>query len=132
MTERAIQTRVNSDRTMTLRQSLHLPEVFNKCLWPFILSHTAYLWNNLPNGHHGLTTLEIFTGVKQNVLVVRNEKTWGCRLYVLDPKLQDGKKLPKWSHRLRREQYLAKPLLHAISIELIRNLNTRCISHNSM
>lgn len=31
---------------------------------------------------------------------------WGCPAYVLDPKLQDGKKLPKWKPRARRGMFL--------------------------
>ena len=59
---------------------------------------------------------------------LRSEKTWGCPAYVLDPKLQDGKKLPKWDPRTRQGQYLYRSPKHASSVRLIRNLNTGCIS----
>ena len=52
----------------------------------------------------------------------------GVSSNVLDPKLQDGKKLPKWSPRTRRGQYLVKSPIHASSVGLIRNLITGCIS----
>jgi hypothetical protein len=46
---------------------------------------------------------EIFSGVKANISeIVRRLKVWGCPVYVLDPTLQDGKKLPKWVPRARR------------------------------
>ena len=60
--------------------------------------------------------------------VLRSEKTLGCPAYVLDPKLQDGKKIPKWSVRTRRGQYLGKSPVHARSVGLIKNLNTDFIS----
>ena len=93
-------------------------------LWPFTLTHAAYLWNILPNGSFGLSPIEIYTGAKMAVRALRSEKTWGCPAYVLDPKLQDGKKLPKWDHRTRRGQYLGRSPNHASSVGLIRNLNT--------
>ena len=60
--------------------------------------------------------------------MLRNEHTWGCPAYVLDPKLQDGKKLPKWDFRTRQGQYLGKSPKHSSSIGLVRNLNTGFIS----
>ena len=47
---------------------------------------------------------------------------------MLDPKLQDGKKLPKWDPRTRQGQYLGRSPKHASSVGLIRNLNTGFIS----
>ena len=49
-------------------------------------------------------------------------------MYVLDPKLQDGKKLPKWVPRARCGQFLGISPDHASSIGLIRNLTTGKIS----
>ena len=85
-----------------LHQVFHWPEFFDMRLWPFVVSHVAYLWNHLPNASHGLTPLEIFTGTKQGVNVLWNEKTRGCPAYVMDAKLQDGKKLPKWNPRAQQ------------------------------
>ena len=86
------------------------------------------MWNVLPNGVHGLTPEEIYSGTKLDNKVLRSERTWGCPAYVLDPKLQDGKKLPKWSPRTRRGQYLGKSPVHASTVGLIRNISTGCIS----
>jgi hypothetical protein len=48
--------------------------------------------------------------------------------YVLQPKLQDGKKLPKWVPRTRRGQYLGSSTNHASTIAQIRNLVTGHVS----
>ena len=53
---------------------------------------------------------------------------WGCPVYVLDPKLQDGKKLPKGDPQTRQRQYLCKPSAHASSVGLIRNLRAGYVS----
>ena len=133
--ERAIQTVTHSARTMMLHQALLWPEQFDMRLWPFALEHAAYLWNNIPDSSYvvnnvvtGISPIELFTGVTQKMSTLKNEHTWGCPAYVLDPKLQDGKKLPKWDFRTRQGQYLGKSSKHASSIGLIRNLKTGFIS----
>ena len=45
-----------------------------------------------------------------------------------DPKLQDGKKLPKWQARARRGQYLGTSPDHSSTVGLIHNLRTGFIS----
>ena len=105
--ERVIQTVVTSARTMMLHQALLWPEYFDMRLWPFALDQAAYLYNRLPRDPLSvLSPLEIHTGAKLDKSVLRSEKVWGCPAYVLDPKLQDGKKLPKWDHHTRQGQYL--------------------------
>ena len=52
----------------------------------------------------------------------------GCSVYVLDPRLQDEKKLLKWRPRTRKEQYLGMFPNNEISVGLTRNLNTGFIS----
>ena len=93
--ERSIGTVVNSARTMMLHQALLWPEQFDMRLLPFALSHAVYLWNRLPHATYPSTPLEIYTSIKQDKTTLRNEKVWGCTCYVLDPRLQDGKKIPK-------------------------------------
>jgi len=49
---------------------------------------------------------------------------FGGPVYVLDPKLQDGKKLPKWSPQCRCGQYLGPSPNHSTKIGHILNLRT--------
>ena len=103
--ERAIQTVVHSARTMMLHQAILWPEKFDMRLWLFALEHVSYLWNDIPDAGYdvnhvmpdvgGIAPIEFFTGVTKDVEILRNENKWECSAYVLDPKLQDGKKLPK-------------------------------------
>ena len=92
------------------------------------MDQAAHLYNHLPNKYSLLAPLEIFTGSKIDPAIIRNEMIWGCPAYVLDPKLQDGKKLPKWDPHTKQGQYLGKSLAHVSSVGLIRNLRTGCIS----
>ena len=97
-------------------------------LWTFALDQAVYLYNHLPNKFSRVAPLEIFTGTKLDSSILRNEKAWGCPAYVLDPKLQDGKKLPKWYPQTRQGQYLWKSGTNESSVGLIRNLRTGYIS----
>ena len=126
--ERGIQTVVNSARTMMLHQALMWPEHFDMRLWSFALDYATHLWNHLPNRDGGLSPMEIFSGSKSDYSSVKTAKTWGCPAYVLDPRLQDGKKIPKWDPRARRGQFVGISPRHASNIGMIRNLSTGYIS----
>ena len=73
--EREIPIVMNSTRIMMLHQVLLWPEHFDMRLWPFALTHTAYLWNILPNESFGLSPIEIYTDTKMDVRALRSENT---------------------------------------------------------
>ena len=75
-----------------------------------------------------MTPEEIFCGTKIGTDILCRSHVWGCPTYVLDPKLQDGKKIPKWRPRSRRGQFLGFSPMHANTVGLIRNLETGFIS----
>ena len=102
MVERAIQTVVHSERTMMLHQALLWPDHFDIRMWPFALDHAVYIWNRVPSTTPGLAHVDLYTYTKLEAEELRNKYMWGFPVYVLDPKLQDGKKLPKWDHRTRQ------------------------------
>ena len=52
----------------------------------------------------------------------------GCPVYVLDPALQDGKKLPKWQPRSRRGQFMGFSSSHSSQVANILNLVTGHVS----
>ena len=114
---------------MMMHQLLHWPEQFDPALWPFALEHAVFIWNNMPQRRSGLTPLELFTGMKQptNGAILRL-RVWGCPSYVLDPKLQDGKKLPKWSKRSCCGVYLGISPKHHTTVGRILNPETGLIS----
>jgi hypothetical protein len=121
--ERAIQTVTNWARTMLLHSCLHWPVATNLLLWPFALEHAVLLWNNLPKKDHGLSLIELFTGQKvSDYELLRRMHVWGCPVYVLDPKIQDGKKLPKWHPRACQGQFVGFSTGHLSTVGLILNL----------
>jgi hypothetical protein len=55
---------------------------------------------------------------------------WGCPVYVLDPTLQDGKKLPKWHARARRGLYVGVSPEHFSTVGRVLNTETGYVSPN--
>ena len=76
---------------------LHWPEAANLELWPYAIEHAVYLWNNLPKSGHWMSPIELFSKTKMPDNTQLNQAhVLGCPVYVLNPHLQDGKKIPKW------------------------------------
>ena len=76
-------------------------------LWSFAVDHAAWLYNRIPQRHSGIAPLEFLT--KEREFFHRDlsrTHVWGCPVYVLEAKLQDGKKIPKWNRRARMGQFL--------------------------
>ncbi|CAJ1967493.1 unnamed protein product [Cylindrotheca closterium] len=127
--ERAIQTVTKWAWTMLLHQVLHWPDEADVHLWPFAMEHAAYIWNSLPRRDTWLAPLEIFSQSRfPNYNSLHRLHVFGCPTYVLDPKLQNGKKLPKWNPRSRRGMYLGYSPDHASSVAQILNLRTKHVS----
>ena len=126
--ERSIKTVSYLARSMLIHSALRWPRHHSLDLWPFALQHAVYIWNQLPS-NDGFSPQEKWCGVKnQNNNHIRRLHPWGCPAYVLDPKLQDGKKLPKWHPRSRQGKFLGYSSQHASNVGLILNPVTKRIS----
>ncbi len=66
-------------------------------LWPFAVKHVVWLYNRVPNRLSGLTLLELLSKSKADHCDILRLHVWGCLALVLDPKLQNNQKLPKWN-----------------------------------
>jgi len=103
---------------------IHNPNEVNLDLWPFAVKYAVYLLNKMPKEDGGKSPEEVFYSVISDHQHLRDAKVFGCPAYVLDPRLQDGKKIPKWSPRSRLGQFLGHSEVHAGTVGLIRNLRT--------
>eukprot|EP00978_Attheya_sp_CCMP212_P032777 scaffold129482_cov68-Attheya_sp.AAC.1 len=72
--------------------------------------------------------MELWTRMKNDHMELLRAKVWGCPAYVLEPKLQDGKKIPKWNKRSHQGQFVGFSKEHSTSIGLIKNNKTGYIS----
>ena len=126
--ERAICTLVTKARAMLLHAQLRWPDQTTPDLWPMAMQHACFLVNNIPNPINGFAPNELFGKQLHTKTDLTKLAVWGCPTYVLEPTLQDGRKLPKWKSRSRRGQYMGWSPIHASNVALVRNLNTGRIS----
>ena len=128
--ERAIQTIMYMARTFMVHSSLHWTDMGadDISLWPFAVKHAVWLYNRVPNVESGLTPMELVTKQKADHRDILRSHVWGCPAYVLEPKLQNGQKLPKWNRRSRLGQFLGYSDEHSSLVANIRHLKTGYIS----
>ena len=126
--ERAIRTVTEHARAMMQNSFLHWPEEFKVELWPLALDYSCWLHNHTPARDSGFAPIEVFASTKVACSNLQRARVWGCPGYVLSPKLQDGKKVPKWAPKARRGQFLGFSPCHSSTIALMRNLQTQHIS----
>ena len=92
------------------------------------MTYAVHLHNHTPHHHDGLSPIEIWSCSKNNYSFLQNAHPWGCPTYVLDPRLQDGHKIPKWEPRSRHGVYVGVSPLHASTVALVLNPNTNRLS----
>jgi hypothetical protein len=127
--ERAIGSITRWARTMLLHSVIHWPDQVDLALWPFAVDYAVYLWNNLPQKDSLYAPIELFSGSKfPSYDHLHRTHVWGCPVYVLDPRLQDGHKLPKWTPRARRGRFLGVSPSHSSTVGRILNLTTGNVS----
>ena len=128
--ERSIQTIMAMARTYMIHVGLRWTErgSDNLALWAFAVRHAVWTYNRLPNVITGLTPYELMTRHCADHQDLRRSHVWGCPVYVLDPKIQDGGKVPKWKRRARLGQFVGFSEEHSSLVALVRNLLTGKIS----
>ena len=92
------------------------------------MKQAEWLYNHIPNRKTGLTPLELFTKEKADHRELLQTHVWGCPVYVLDPTLQDGKKIPKWNKRSRLGQFLGFSDEHSSLVGRVCHLGTNFVS----
>jgi hypothetical protein len=92
--ECAIQTISAMGRTIMIHAARHWPSTSDTCLWPMAVKQAEYIHNRFPTLETGLSPYELLTQSKFERMKLMDLHVWGCPTYVLDPKIQDGKKLP--------------------------------------
>jgi hypothetical protein len=126
--ENAIKNVVRSARTLMIHAALRWPEQSEKELWPLALDHAVWLHNHTPRQDSGYSPEELWCKSKSYHTDLQRMHVWGCPVYVLDPRSQDGHKIPKWDPRSRRGQFVGISPLHASHVGLVRHLRTNNIS----
>ena len=125
--ECAIGTVTNSAHVMLMHVQIHWPNEYDTHLWPLALNYATWIYNHTPK-RNGLTPIEIFCGTTTGCDYLHHVKVFGAPVYVLDPCLQDGKKIPKWEPHSHHGQFLGFSWNHSSNVGLICNLRTGSIT----
>lgn len=100
-------------------------------LWPeaafvemrkFAIKHAVCLWNGLQNRSSLLSSIELISQTRWTTMNSTEGHVLGCPNYALDPKLADGKKIPKWQRCSRRCIFLGFSDQHSSNAGLILNM----------
>ena len=127
--ERAIRTIMCMARTMMLHSAIHWPDVADPALWPMAVNHATYLYNRIPDPSTGFSPLDLFSRTRFPLKKLLNMHVWGCPVYVLDKRMGDGKKIPRWQPRSERCMYMGVSPDHSGDhVPLVLNLRTGTIS----
>ena len=117
-------------RTFMIHSALHWTEngVDGLTLWSFAVKHSVRVYNRVPNQESGISPMEILTKTKSNHRDLWRSHVRGCPVFVLESKLQDDQKLPKWNQRSRLGQFLGFSDEHSTLVANVWNLTTGYIS----
>ena len=96
-------------------------------LWPFLVDHAIHIWNWLPIKNTKIAPIDVFAKLLHFGDLQRLH-VFGCPVYVLDPVLQNGKRLPKWEKKSWRDIYLVLSQLHGSNVAVLLNPTTGEIS----
>ena len=94
----------------------------------FAMDHAAWLYNYIPQSMSGITPIKMVTSMKSDHCDLMWAHVWGCHVYVLEPKLQDNQKLPKWNGCACMGQFLGFSCEHLSLVAMIRNLYSGFVS----
>ena len=109
-----------------VHSSVHLTDrgLDDILLWPFAVKHAVWLYNRVPNHFSGLTPLELLMKSKADHRDLLRSHVWGCPAIVLDPKLQNDQKLPKWNRCACVGQFFGYLDEHLSLVANVRHLST--------
>ena len=126
--ERNIGTVSTWARANMLHSAYHWPQHASIKLWPMAINYAVWVFNHLPRIDTGLCPDEMWSQSRTTHDDLRRAHVWGCPVYVLEPELQDGKKIPKWQPRARLGMFMGFSQVHSSLVALVLNTSTGKIS----
>jgi hypothetical protein len=125
--EKPIRDLSEQAREHLLHAKARWPSAIEINLWPYALRNANDIRNTIADKDDGSSPLERFcrTEVRPKL---RHNHTFGCPIFALNSRLQDGKAIPKWNPRARLGINLRHSPPHARSVNLVLKLNTGLVS----
>ncbi|KAL3782482.1 hypothetical protein ACHAWO_005229 [Cyclotella atomus] len=127
--ENAIGFITNMARANMIHATIHHPRHKFINSWPLAMTYAIWCYNKIPtNGGTGWSPEELWTKFKSPRSALPRAHVFGCPVYVLDPKLQDGQKIPKWNSKARQGIFVGFSTEHSSNVPLVLNPTTGYIS----
>jgi hypothetical protein len=82
-------------RANMIHATMHWPRFRFISLWPLAMTYAIWCYNKIPTNGTGWSPEELWARTKSPRSGLPRAHVFGCPVYVLDPKLQDGGKIPK-------------------------------------
>ncbi len=122
--ERNIKTISQWARANMLHAAFHWTAHANIKLWPQAVDYAVWVFNRLPSVDTGLSPNELWSNTRHTNKDIRRTHPFGCPVFVLDPILQDGNKIPKWNSRACQGMFVGFSANHSSLVPLILNIST--------
>jgi hypothetical protein len=126
--ERSIRTIMSIARTMMLHAAIHWPEMADATLWPLAVDYAVHVFNRVPNPETGLSPLDVFSNTRHPQRRLHDLHVWGSPAYLLDKRIADGKKIPRWQSKSERVIFVGISPQHTSTIPRVLNPRTRAIT----
>ena len=107
--------------------AIYWPDEFKLELWLMSIDHSIYVWNHLPKQGVGFSPEELWTGTQSDHVSTNQLYIWGLPGYVIDPQLQNGKKILRWSRKFRQGLLGLSPIYSTMAV-IILNVDMGNIS----
>jgi len=125
--ERYIGVITQMARTILLHAIMQWPTVLSEEFWPFAIRHACTFHNASVDPDRLKSPHQLFTG-EPAPWRMQDFRVFGCPVFVLDKRLQDGDSLPKWKSRCWTGIYVGHSLQHAGNVPLVYNPATTHVS----
>ena len=86
------------------------------------IDYAIWVSNCLSQIETGVCPDELWSQSCHSHKYFRRAHVFGCPVYVLEPKLQNGKKIPKWDPHARLGMFVEFSTLHSSLVPLVLNL----------
>jgi hypothetical protein len=126
--ENGIKTVSNMARANMIHTQLHWPGRSFIDFWPLAILYAVWVHNHLPLNGFGPSPEELWSKIKCRHSHLPRAHAFRCPVYILDPKLQDGGKIPKWNSKVRQGIFVGFSPEHSTNVPLVFNPTTQHIS----
>ena len=127
--ERRIRELQELARSMMIHANHHWPKTVTTNLWPYALRMANEIYNNTPSLQNDSYNTPMQSVSSSDVEInQKHYKTFGCPVFVLKRKLQEGKPYPKWDERARIGVYLGPSPHHNKNVALVLDRDSGLVS----